>query len=137
MTLSSGDKKTLSDIRMGKAFEFLDDAKSNFGDSRLNTAINRSYYASLSAVRALLVLEGINPESHSGAVTTLSLHFVRTKLLPIVVVRNLKTLLSRRTDVDYGDFETIDRQDAEDSLKLAEEILEKGDAVRKNLISEM
>ena len=137
MTLSAGDKKTLSDIRMGKAFDFLDDAKSNLGDFRLNTAVNRSYYASLSAVRALLVLEGINPESHSGAVTTLSLHFVRTKLLPIDTIRNFKTLLSRRTDVDYGDFETIEKRDAEDSLKLAGEIIEKVDAVRKKLISEI
>ncbi len=91
----------------------------------------------LSAVRALLVLEGINPESHSGAVTTLSLHFVRTRLLPIEVVRNFKTLLSRRTDVDYGDFETIEIRDAEDSLKLAEEILQNVDAVRTTLISEL
>ena len=135
MTLSSGDKRQLSDIRMGKAYEFLDDAKSNLQDSRLKTAVNRSYYAALSAVRAILILEAIDPESHAGAVTTLSLHFVRTKLLPIEVVKSFKTLQSRRSDVDYGDFETVEKGDAVDSVKLAEEILGEIDAVRKKLIA--
>lgn len=137
MTLNAGDKITLSDIRMAKAYEFLDDAKSNLSESRLKTAINRSYFASLCAIRALLILEGIDPESHAGAVTTLSLHFVRTKLLSIKVVRNFKTLQSRRSDVDYGDFETVEESDAADSLELARLILEEADALRKKLISAM
>ena len=33
MTLSKGDKETLSNIRMARALEFLDDAKSNLDDS--------------------------------------------------------------------------------------------------------
>ena len=136
MTLCSADKVTLCDIRMEKAFEFLDDAASNLADSRHKTSVNRSYYAALSAVRALLILEGIDPESHADAVTTSSLHFVRTKLLRVEIIRNFKTLQSRRSDVDYGDFDTIEEGDAEDSLKLAREILEKVEAARKKLLSE-
>ena len=48
-----------------------------------------------------------------------------------------KILLSRRTDVDYGDFDTISSEDAEDSLRGAEEIIETIDRVRINLIKNL
>ena len=81
MTLNSDDKKTLSDIRFDKAVEFLEDARANCTEFRLKTAVNRSYYAALNAVRALLMLEGVNPETHNGAVTTLSLRLIKPNIL--------------------------------------------------------
>ena len=48
-----------------------------------------------------------------------------------------KTLFSKRTDVDYGDFDTTSSADAEESLKSAEEIIGAIDIVRKKLIAEM
>ncbi|HOJ28472.1 MAG TPA: HEPN domain-containing protein, partial [Spirochaetota bacterium] len=77
MTLSSEDKKTLSQFRLQKAKEFLDDAQKNFDDGRYRTSVNRSYYAALNAARALLILEGANPETHDGVITMLSLRFVK------------------------------------------------------------
>ena len=127
MTLSGGDKKALSEIRFEKASEFLEDAQANLEESRFNTAINRSYYAALSAVRALPILEGVNPETHTGAVTMMSLRFVKS----------FKILLSRRADVDYGDFERITVSEAKDSLVKSEKILEQINAVRKKLIEEL
>jgi uncharacterized protein (UPF0332 family) len=66
-------------------------------------------------VRAILILEGANPETHEGAVTLLSLRFVKTRILPVDIVKKFKILLSRRTDV----------------------IIETIDQVRKRLISEL
>ena len=83
MTFSPEDKNALSDIRIEKASEFLEDAHANFEGTRLKTAINRSYYAALNAIRALLILEGVNPETHNDAITTLSLRFIKSGLLPI------------------------------------------------------
>jgi uncharacterized protein (UPF0332 family) len=137
MTLSPSDKAALSEIRFEKATEFLDDARANFGETRLRTATNRSYYAALSAARALLILEGVDPDSHSGAITALGLRFVKPGLLPAEVTKNLKLLLSRRTEVDYGDFGSVDTPEASDSLKKAETILEQIDAIRRKLIAEL
>ncbi len=137
MTLSPDDKKALSDIRFEKACEFLEDGRANFKESRLKTAVNRSYYAAFNAARSLLILEGINPETHSGTITTISLRFVKTGLLPVEIVKNFKLLLSRRTDVDYGDFESINAGETEDSLKKAEYIVKQIDMVRKKLKSDM
>ncbi len=136
MTLSQDDKNTLSDLRFRKAEEFLDDARANLEESRLKTSINRSYYSALNAVRALLILEGVNPESHAGCITTLSLHFIKNELLPVDVVKRFKRLLSRRADVDYGDFETVDESDASDSIEAAEYILSQIDTLRKSMIED-
>ena len=106
MILEIKDKQVLSDARMEKAREFLADARATYDDKRYRTSVNRAYYAALNAVRAILILEGANPETHDGAVTLLSLRFVKTGVLPVDVVKKFKVLLSRRTDVDYGDFDT-------------------------------
>lgn len=123
MTLGPEDKKALSNVRMAKAREFLEDARANYLEGRYKTAINRSYYAALSAARSALILEGANPETHDGVVTMLSLRMVKPGLLSIDLIKKFKTLLSRRTDVDYGDFETVDKTEAEDSIRITEEIL--------------
>jgi uncharacterized protein (UPF0332 family) len=136
MKLSAEDKKNLCSIRLEKAEEFLQDAAANLEESRLKTAVNRAYYAVLNAARALLILEGVDPETHSGAVTTLSLRFIKTGILPVVIIRNFKILLSRRTDVDYGDFEIIEREDAEDSVKKAGDTIEQIKAVIQRLVLE-
>ena len=54
MNLEAQDKRNLSDARMLKALEFLDDARANLKEGRDKTAVNRSYYAALSAARAIL-----------------------------------------------------------------------------------
>ena len=137
MNLEAKDKKVLSDIRMTKALEFLEDARANCNDLRYRTAVNRSNYAVLNAARALLVLEGVSPETHSGIVTMLSLRFVKPALLPVRIVKDFKVLLSRRTDVDYGDFETIDASDARDSVRIAAELIEEVDRLRKEMIGSL
>lgn len=137
MILNSEDKKNLSEVRLEKAVEFLDDANANFEDKRYRTSVNRCYYASLSAIRALLILEGVNPESHTGATTMLSLRFIKTGRLPVDIVKHHKILLSRRTDVDYGDFTAVGREDAEDSLTRAQEIIDTISCLRKRLVSEL
>ena len=137
MTLSKEDKVALSEIRIKKAYEFLDDAKANLKDERNRTAINRAYYAVLNAARALLILEGVNPETHEGVVTMLSLRFVKPGLLPVKAIKDYKSLFSRRTDIDYGDFDTATTEDASDSVKLADELISELDLLRKNLLKEI
>ncbi len=137
MTLSIEDKKTLSALRIKKAYEFLDDAKANLDEGRLRTAINRAYYAVLNAARALLILEGSNPETHEGIITMLSLRFIKPGLLPLQLIKNYKRLLSSRTDIDYGDFDTVTTEEAEDAIRVAEETIKDMDSLRKRLLDEI
>ncbi len=133
MTLESKDKKAVSDVRMAKAYEFLEDARANYNEGRFKTSINRSYYAALNAIRSILILEGANPLTHEGVITMLSLRFIKSAILPVDVVRKFKVLLSRRTDVDYGDFETVDKTDAEESIRSSEKIIKLIDKTRKKI----
>lgn len=119
MTLETKDKISLSNIRISKAKEALEDARANLKEGRYRTSVNRSYYAVLNAVRAVLILEGINPKTHEGVITMLSLRFVRPGILSKDFIKKFELLLFRRTDVDYGDIDVIEKADAEDSLTIA------------------
>jgi len=134
MTLNSEEKKTISQVRMDKARRFLEDAEVIFREGMYETSVNRSYYAVLNASRSLLILTGSDPTSHKGVITMLSLKFVRPGLLPKEFIKEFEKLLSRRTDVDYGDLELVDTADAEDSLRTAAAIIRELDALRKKII---
>jgi len=122
---------------MDKAFEALDDGRANLEEGRYKTSVNRSYYAVLNAVRAILILEGVNPKTHEGALTMLSLRLVKPGLLTKEFVKKFELLLSRRTEVDYGDLEIIDRVDAEDSYNIASEMVSKIEELRKKIIKSL
>lgn len=133
MTLEPQDKRSLSDMRMAKALEFLEDARANARENRSRTAVNRSYYAALNAVRAILILDGANPETHEGVVTMLSLRLIKPGILPVEVVKNFKVLLSRRTDVDYGDFDSTGKAEADDSIRITADMISLIESARKKL----
>jgi len=134
VNLEAQDKRSLSDLRMAKAQEFLEDAQANVREGRHKTGVNRAYYAALSAIRSLLILEGSNPETHEGVVTMLSLRFVKPDLLPVAFVKSFKLLQSRRADVDYGDIDTIGPEDAADAVRTAEEMIQQAETIRKALL---
>lgn len=134
MTLSAEEKKILSDHRIRKALEMLEDARFNLEHGKYATSVNRSYYATLNATKALLILKGIDPTTHSGCKTMLSMHFVREGLLENSFVEDFKVLLSRRTDIDYGDFEVVDEEKAIDSFKRAERFIQRVESLRNKLL---
>jgi uncharacterized protein (UPF0332 family) len=80
MTLSREEKKILSEYRMEKAHKALEDGKFNLKHGKFSVAVNRFYYVALNAARALLILKGVDPTTHSGIKTMLSIHFVREGL---------------------------------------------------------
>lgn len=135
--LSVEEKTALSDHRFQKSKEALSDADINFAGGIYKTSVNRSYYAVLHAARSLLIIKGVDPLRHEGVITMLSLHFIKSNMLSTETARIFKHLLSLRTDVDYGDFEVITAQDAEDALKEAKRFIEIIEPVREQLIKEL
>ncbi|RMG04400.1 MAG: HEPN domain-containing protein [Nitrospirae bacterium] len=134
MTLSVEEKQVLSKYRLEKSENMLEEAIFNFEHGKYATSVNRAYYAVLNSARALLILKGIDPQTHTGCKTMLSLHLIRTGLMNERVIEDFKVLFSRRTDVDYGDFETIDRKRAEDSIKRARRFLKEALKAYKKLL---
>jgi len=52
-------------------------------------------------------------------------------------MRYFKNLMTLRTDVDYGDFEYINKDDAANALKQAKLFLKQVETVRKKMIKEI
>jgi uncharacterized protein (UPF0332 family) len=135
--LDAQEKIILSDVRFKKGEEMLSDAVKSLKNGMHMTSVNRSYYASLHAARSLLILKGVDPASHEGVKTMLSLHFIKPKILPQEVIRYFKNLMTLRTDVDYGDFDYIEKNEANGALKQAKKLLKVINSVRKKLIKEI
>lgn len=135
--LSIEEKIALSDYRFEKAKEALKDGILAFKNNSLKVSANRAYYAVLHAIRSLLILKGIDPVTHDGAKTMFSFHFIKTKLLPLETLKIFNHLLLLRRDVDYGDFEEIDKEDAKTALEKAESFINIIEPLRKNLIKEI
>ncbi len=137
MTLSVRDKIELSQYRMEKAHKLLQDAINLFNTGSYESSINRSYYAVLTASRSLLILRGIDPETHEGVKTMLSKEFIRTGLLPKEFGETFRGIQARRIDSDYGDYVEIGVDEASDSLKRAQEFVKKAEEVLNNLIEDL
>lgn len=69
MTLTGEEKKSLSKYRLEKAKRLLEDAKLLLEKERLESSINRSYYAALTAAKGVLILFGVDPKTREGVKT--------------------------------------------------------------------
>lgn len=134
MPLSIKDKIELSRYRLEKSKKLLSDAFNLFNSGSYESSINRSYFAVLTASRSLLILRGLDPETHEGVKTMLSKEFIKTRLLPKEFGETFRSIQARRIDSDYGDYIEIGKDEASDSLKRAEEFLRKVEDIANNLI---
>lgn len=64
-------------------------------------AMANLYYASYNATSALLWSKGIRAESHDGAQSMLSLHFVKAGVLPRDTAKKMNSLMALRHAADY------------------------------------
>ena len=124
MTLSRDEKVELARHRMAKAAGLLADSETLLRVSSFASSANRSYYAALSAARALLVIRGTDPETHEGVKVLLSKNFIRTGLLSRDASEIFRVLQARRMDSDYGDFIDIGATEAADSLEKARQFVD-------------
>jgi len=137
MTLSAKEKIDLSRYRIDKAKRLLEDAQSLYDAASYESAINRIYYAVLTAARALLILRGIDPETHEGVKTMLTKEFIRTGLLPKEFGETFRSIQARRIDSDYGDYVEISIKEASESLKQSQEFVKKVEEVLNDMIEKI
>ena len=89
----------------------------NAGAKLWRKAVTNLYYAAYDATCALLWSKGVKTESHEGAQSMLSLHFVRAGALPRDTTKNLSMLTSLRHAADYKGDVSISAQDVIDQRK--------------------
>lgn len=137
MTLSAEEKKSLSRYRLEKAERLLEDASLLLKEGRWESSVNRSYYAALSAAKAVLIIFGIDPKTHEGVKTMVNKKLVLDGLMPKEYGKWFRGLLLEREDADYADYVTIDSTDAEEAFKNASNFIEKTKEVINILIQQL
>lgn len=89
--------------RISKSHEALNDAKLLAENNSWNACINRLYYACYYAVSALLLKDGVSPQTHTGLKTQFNLHYIKTGVIEKDMGKLYADLMDWRQKGDYGD----------------------------------
>lgn len=96
-------------------------------------AVNRFYYASFYATRALLVTKELDSSKHSGVIALFHEHFVRTNLVDPEKAKVLSRSFEQRQDSDYEDFVSATAGDAQLLKQQVMEFINECEKVLKRL----
>ena len=114
MSLDNEDRKALIAYRQEKADMALDDAAFLTDAGKFGLAANRLYYALYYAASALLLSKGIASKRHSGLMTQINMHFVKTGILSKDEGALFKVMFSLRHEDDYEDFIEVEKADIDE-----------------------
>lgn len=111
--LTDQDRINIVRFRIENAEATLTESLDQIERGHFNTAVNRMYYACYYAASALLVTIKIATKTHDGVLQMLSLHFIKTGLLPTEYGRIYRNLFDKRSSGDYEDFFYHTKESAE------------------------
>lgn len=100
----------LTQYRIQRAHETLQEARTLISNNFFNAAVNRLYYACFYAAGALLLKSGKPAQTHAGVKQLFGLHFIVTGKLPKDLGRFYNQLFNDRTAGDYDDFVFYDKE---------------------------
>lgn len=80
----------------------LDEAELMYRNGFYEGGASRAYYAAFHAARVLLLAKGYEPRKHSGAISLINQHYVKTGLLDREHARYLTRLFELRSVADYS-----------------------------------
>lgn len=83
MGLTDSERSYMVQLRMEKAFRFLDEAKKMVDMQLWDLAANRFYYSCFHAAQGLLLQNGFSAHTHEGTMALFGLHFVKTHKVDI------------------------------------------------------
>lgn len=111
--LNEGQKE-LSKYRLEKAVEMIEEAEILFNNNHYKGSNNRSYYAILHSLRAVLVLIGFDSKKHSGIIAEFQRMFVKTKLFEREYSKIIMSASEIRNASDYDDYYIASREEAQE-----------------------
>ena len=123
MGLTDEERKSVVQLRMEKAKKTFSEIALLTDNALWQTAANRLYYACYYAVGALLAQNGIEAQTHKGAINQMGLHFVKTGLLSTEQGKVYQRLFELRQTGDYSDWITIEEEDIKPLVEKAEHFI--------------
>ena len=126
-------RRELSDYRMKRARETLADAKALLAEGRVESSVNRSYYAIFHGLRAVTALDGFDSSKHSGIIAHFNRIYVKAGVFDKEISKLIRIAFNTREKADYDDFAEITEQMAIDQAAAAERVLV---AIQRYLVDE-
>lgn len=131
-----GSKIELAKYRLEDAKEKLHSAEILLSNKKFKDSVSRSYYAMFSAARALLSMKEVDSPKHSGVISLFNLHFVK----PDIVSKKCGKILAKSKTVreksDYGDFIIVTKEEANNQIEEAKEIIHEIEIAIRQMIGE-
>lgn len=122
----------LTEYRLQRAGDALEDAQILAHAKRWNTCVNRLYYACFYAVSGLLAAEGLSSSKHSGVRSLFNKKFVKTGIVEKSHARVYNDLYERRQESDYVDFVEFQEEQVTPWVARAEAFVERiGEVTRR------
>lgn len=116
-------RQDLCNYRIDQATETINVAKLCFENGHYKDAINRAYYAAFYAVKAVLALDNIDFKRHKDVVAAFNRDYIASGMYEKEIGRLLSRLQKKRENSDYDDFYIASKEEAEDQIKFAEQIV--------------
>jgi uncharacterized protein (UPF0332 family) len=127
MEQHSEDVGTNSDLalyRLQSAKSDIRVAKKLSNDNEYKSANNRAYYAIFHAINAIHALDGVAYKRHKDVIGNFNKKYVKTEIFPKDMGRRIAEAEEIRHSSDYDDFYIASKDETEEQIALADELIE-------------
>lgn len=118
-----GSVKDLSMYRFESAGDDLESARLLLKDGKFKASVNRSYYAIFHALRSVTALDQFDSSKHSGVIACFNRNYVKENIFDRSISKMIDTAFRLREKADYQDFVIISKEQAQEQLAKAEQVI--------------
>jgi uncharacterized protein (UPF0332 family) len=116
----TAEDQSLAEWRLQNAERTLAEARSLAAGGFSRGAVNRAYYATFYAARALLATQRLDSAKHSGVLSLFDREFVKPGTVEVVQSKAIHRLFRLRQEGDYADMVEVSLEEASAALADAE-----------------
>lgn len=120
-----GTRRDLVLYRLEVAKSDIKSAKILLDAGEYRGANNRAYYGIYHAISAIHALDGNAYKRHKDALANFNKNYIKTEIFPRTLGRKIAEAEEIRHASDYDDFYIATREEAEEQIATAEELVEK------------
>jgi uncharacterized protein (UPF0332 family) len=120
----SEDTRRLIAYRLDQAQETLNAARELAAAGHERDAVNRAYYAMFYGALAMLASKGLGASKHSGVLSLLGRHFIKTGAFPVDYGRHLREAFELRQGADYREFVQVTQEQVQETIAHADAFLQ-------------
>ena len=122
--MDNNEIKDLSNYRLEQAKENLDEAIALLNINKFKGASNRAYYAIFHAIKAILAIEETDFKKHSSVIAYFNQNYINTEIFPKELGKKVSTARFFREKSDYVDFYIVTKEECEEQIKTARELID-------------